>query len=371
MSELQISLLAIGIAVVLAVYAYSGWQQRQHRRKFGAAFESLREDALYRPATKASAPEQLSPEKFAAEKNEDELPNTKHVLPPDSLISGTQRNYATDETCALLDAATDYIALISTKGVAGADALTRLWQQRFDFGQSIHVCGLNVAGGTWEKVIPESRLSYVAFKLALQLVNRSGVVSEARLADFRDLARLIATQLRADVVLPEVAETAARALALDKFCATVDQMTGLNIFPRGERVLSGIEVARSAERLDLSLQPDGSFHMRDTRGHTLFSLGNFDNTPFQHHTLGQQRVGGLTLLLDVPCVEQPTLRFDQMVELAWQLAHDLGADMRDDHHVTLSAAGIAQIRGQISAIESKMLAGNIIPGSAQARRLFS
>lgn len=369
MSELQISLLVIGIAVVLVVYAYSWWQQRRYRRMYGAAFKHMHEDALYRPSTEESIPGNPVPEKPAGESL---AGNMKQTLPADVLTGGQpQHSQAADETCALLDTSTDYIAMIPTKSLAGADALARLWQQRFDFGKDIHVCGLDVAGGTWEKVIPESRLPYAAFKLALQLVNRAGAVSEARLADFRDLARMMATQLQADVVLPDVAEAAARSLELDKFCAAVDQMIGLNIFPRGERVLSGNEVARSAEKLDLSLQPDGSFHMRDTRGHTLFSLGNFDNTPFQHHTLDQQRIDGLTLLLDVPRVEQPTLRFDQMVELARKLAHDLGAEVMDDRHLALSEAGIALIREQISAIESKMLAGNIVPGSAQARRLFS
>ena len=77
------------------------------------------------------------------------------------------------------------------------------------------------------------------------------------------------------------------------------------------------------------------------------------------------------MLLDVPCVDLPTLCFDHMVELAKKLAHDLGADVKDDHHVALSEPGIALIREQISAIEGKMLEGHVIPGSAQARRLFS
>ena len=358
MSELQIALLSIGLVAIVAVYVFGWWQQRRYRRKFGAAFKASHADVLYHD--NATKPVEQGYQPALAEMVEEAAvaPDAESLAVP-------------DEACALLDASTDYIALISPKSLAGADALVRLWQQRFDFGTSIHVCGLNVAGGTWEKVIPESRLPYAAFKLSLQLVNRSGAVSEARLADFRDVARTIAAQLQADVVLPDVAEAAARSHALDTFCATVDQVIGLNIFPRGERVLSGDEVARSAAKLDLSLQPDGSFHMRDTRGHTLFSLGNFDNMPFQHHTLGQQRIDGLTLLLDVPRVEQPTLRFDQMAELARQLADDLGAEVMDDRHVALSGAGIALIREQIAATEGKMLAGNIVSGSAQARRLFS
>jgi hypothetical protein len=43
----------------------------------------------------------------------------------------------------------------------------------------------------------------------------------------------------------------------------------------------------------------------------------------------------------------------------------------DDHRVMLSDASLAQIREQITAIESRMLTGAILPGSKQARRLFA
>jgi len=83
------------------------------------------------------------------------------------------------------------------------------------------------------------------------------------------------------------------------------------------------------------------------------------------------RVQGLTLLLDVPRVEQPVKRFDEMVVLARKLAHDLSAAVVDDHRVVLSDTSLAQIREQISVIESRMLAGDIQPGSPRARRLFA
>lgn len=358
MSELQISLLGIGIAVVLTIYLYNWWQQRQYRRKFGAAFKHRHEDALYRPAVEIPTDELL-------------VEKMGQAVPVSILPNESQHGHTIDAMCALLDEETDYIAVISPKSPVGADALTLLWRQRFDFGKSVHVCGLGAASGEWEKVIADSPLAYTSFKLALQLVNRSGAVSEAKLMDFRELARMIAAQLHAGVVLPDVAETAARAEELDKFCAGVDQMIGLNILPSDEHILSGNDVARVAEQYGLRLQADGAFHLIDTHGHTLFSLCNEDNTPFQHHTLDQLHVDGLTLLLDVPHVEQPSLGFDQMVVLARQLASKLHATIVDAHHVALSEGSITLIRERIAAVEAEMRASHITAGSAQARRLFS
>jgi FtsZ-interacting cell division protein ZipA len=134
--------------------------------------------------------------------------------------------------------------------------------------------------------------------------------------------------------------------------------------------LFGSEIAQVAERHGLKLQSDGAFHLLNEQGLTLFSLANLDSTPFQHHTLTQVRVKGLTLLLDVPRVERPPNRFDEMAVLARELAMDLRAGLADDHRVSLGDAALAQIRAQVVAIESRMLAGKVTPGSTQALRLF-
>jgi FtsZ-interacting cell division protein ZipA len=362
MSELQISLLLIGGIAVVAVYGYSWQQQRKYRRKFGAAFEDRSADILH---TVTVDPAEASPEPERAEPPQD-APLETITAPVE-----VQRPPATDGVCALLDDATDYIVVLTFNTPEGADDLSALWQKRFDFGKSIHVCGLNAATKEWEKVIADSYLFYAAFKLSLQLVDRSGPVSEVRLTDFRDTAKNIAAQLGAKAELPDVPAAAAKAQALDAFCASVDQMIGLNIMPSGERTFSGGEIARIAEQHGFSLQADGAFHLPDEEGHTLFSLGNYEDAPFQHHTLPQMWVNGLTLLLDVPRVAHPTERFDEMAKLARQLAMDLRASVVDDRRTALGEAGFTQIRAQVADIENRMLAGNITPGSAQTRRLFS
>lgn len=354
MSELQISLLAIGIVVVIAVYAYSFWQQRQYRRHFGSAFQPRREDALYHNTARHTPADPLDAAASAPLASQDTL-----------------RKNAADEACTLLDETTDYIVEIFPQNPSSADALEPLWLRRFDFSKSVNACGQNAATGAWEKVIAESPLTYRAFRLAVQLANRSGAVSESRLGDFRDMARDISERLYAESSFPDVNAAAQRARALDEFCAEVDQMIGINLLPAGGRALAGSEIERVAEMHGMSLQADGAFHLLDGRGLTQFILSNYDNVPFQHHTLNQMRVTGLTLLLDVPRVEQPVRRFDEMVALGRSLAQELRAALVDDHRVPLQDAALAHIRGQIAIIEKRMLFGDIVPGSAQARRLFA
>jgi FtsZ-interacting cell division protein ZipA len=368
MSELQSSLLIIGLAVVLVVYLYNWWQQRKYSRKFTAAFEqaNAQEDPLYSKATELPV---IPGEETPNETTEQPLPVDPQVVEPPPVE--TSHIARPENVCSLLEPATDYVAVLTFKVPAGADSLALLWSKRFDFGKSVTICGLNETSGIWEKVTAESRSFYAAFKLSLQLADRSGPVTEINLNDFRDLVRDIASHLKAKADLPDVAAAAKRALVLDNFCASVDQLIGLNILPSGERTFFGGEIARVAERHGMVFQTDGSFHLSDEHGHTVFSLGNLENQPFQNHTLSQMWVNGVTLLMDVPRVEEPTQRFDEMAVLARQLAMDLRAAVVDDQRVALGEAGFSQIRAQVANNESRMLAGLLIPGSAQARRLFS
>jgi hypothetical protein len=353
MSELQISLLGIGVAVIVAVYLYNFWLQRQYQRRYGDAFKQ-HEDVLYHGVS-SSDPEILAEE----------------VMPAPKIHAEKSRVNAPDEVCSLLDEMTDYVVEIFPVGLVSADALELLWERRFDFGKNVNACGLNVITNSWEKVIAESHVTYSAFRLGLQLANRSGAVTAARLSDFRDLAREIGEHLQAEMTVPEVEYAAARALQLDAFCAEVDQMIGINLLPNGGITVAANEIAQVVEQLGMSLQADGGFHLLDTRGFTLYSLCNVEGTPFQHHTFNHMRVKGLTLLLDVPRVENPVLRFDEMAELARHLAKELGASLVDDHRVVLGAASIAQIREQVAAIDARMHLGDIQPGGARARRLFA
>ncbi len=358
MSEFQLSLLGIGLVVVAGVYLYGFWQQWRYRRSMQETLKahSIEPVAPTPKATPKAA--ESTPEKA-------EQPLIAQVAAPESGDS------VADEVCGLLNEATDYFATFLLKTPQTPDVLEALWQRRFDFGKNVHTCGLNTVSGLWERLIPESEQSYRAFRIGLQLVDRTGSVSEMRLASFRDLLGQIAEQLQVELKLPPVEETLQRAQQLDRFCADVDQMIGINLMAGGDRKLFGTEVASAAEALGMSLQADGTFHLPDEYGVTLFNLSASDGSLFQHHTLNQSKVDSLTLLLDIPRVSEPARRFDEMVTLARELEKALRLIMTDDQRVALNDGAIAQIRAQVAATADLMLAGHITPGSAQALRLFS
>lgn len=348
MSELQVSLLVIGSIVVAGVFLYGQWQQWRYRRSLGA----IRQEEGDSPSRSAPG---ATPEKAE----------------PEVLVSLPTSADAADDICGLLNDATDYVVTFLLVNPSTTAVLDALWQRRFDFGKSVNACGLNTQSGLWERLIPESPQTYRAFRIGLQLVDRSGSVSEMRLQGFQELLAEIAAQLRIEVRLPSVAEALQRAVHLDRFCADVDQMIGINLMTGGDRRLFGTEVAGATERMGMSLQGDGTYHLLDDMGETLYTLSATDGSVFQHHTLNQTRVDSLTLLLDIPRVKEPVRRFDEMVSIAAELAGSLRLTLVDDQRVALGEGAIAQIRASVAATEDIMLTGHITPGSPQALRLFS
>lgn len=372
MSELQIALLVIGFGVVVAVYGYGWWQQRLYRRKFGEAFRSTRpdasdqRDALYRTevahrdASHQEATEQAQ-----------QLPESviDDVLEDTSVAESLSDSQ--NEPCALLDGRCDFIIELHLNEPSPAAVLEGLWQRKFDFGKPVQVCGLVLGTKKWERAIADGTGLYAHIRIALQLVDRGGAISAAKLADFRDLILGIAQHIKADATVPDIDETHRLATELDAFCASVDQMVGVNLVLPGERPLFGGKISQAAALMGMTLELDGAFHLLDARRQSLFSLSNRDNRPFQHHALGTFSTKGVTLLMDVPRVENPATQFDAMLRVARTLSNELQANVVDDNLVALSVDGLARIRDKITGVETTMRERGIAPGSAQARRLFA
>src|SRR3989338_7847723 len=223
MSELQTALLAIGFGVIVAVYAFGWWQQRKYRRKFGAAFKASHADALYQENAARPVEQALEPMDEAAAGGA--VPAVEEAAPAAEMPAAP----VLDGSCALLDVRSDFIIELHLAEPSPAAALDGLWQRKFDFGKPVQVCGLTLAGRQWERAIAESQTLYERFRIALQLVDRGGAISAAKLADFRDLVLDVAKQIKADTAVPDVDETHRRATELDAFCAEVDQMVGINL----------------------------------------------------------------------------------------------------------------------------------------------
>lgn len=369
MSNLQISLILIGALFVIGVFLFNWLQQRSHRRKTESLFESRHDDVLLDDFKTVSFRENRVEHQFV-EVTEETLPEEEPAL-TGILDEETfeEEEEIKPSSIHFVDAEIDYIAEIQAQDPIGAEELAEIFRRKADFGKAVGVYGLNIDSGCWEE--PHAKPKYRNFKISLQLVDRSGVASLAKLSEFRDLVVDTAARLQASSHCPDINEAHSRAILLDKFCAEVDMLIGINVMSRGEETFAGTKIRGLAEAAGFRLESDGTFMFFDEHGNHLFSLCNHEPAVFLPDGIRHLSTHGITFLLDVPRVVQGKQAFDQMIALAKSFAATLGGVLVDDKRLMLNDAGFDKIRKLLQEIRVKMETRQIAPGGERALRLFS
>ncbi len=396
MSELQISLLAIGLLIVAGVYGFNRFQERKYRRIAEKAFPARHEDVLFdsgidtlpdtlpdaykidafrnesRIEPVVSAPQDRMPVEAAAEEIIEEIePILAFESQPKEGVKPPLVAQHEDKPTMSQDESINYRVQLHTGEPVGAAALIEAIRRQGDFGKRVRWIGMNSLTGGWEEVGQGSAGEYLNIAATLQLADRSGPVSNSDLAAFCSQVQIIADELVAVVEFPKWQPALALAATLDQFCADVDVLIGANVITLNGVAFAATKVRAMAEAAGMKLQPDGAFHFFNDEGADLFSLANLDPPPFSAENIRQLSTHGVTFLFDVPRVADGVRVFNQMLMVARQMASSLGGQVVDDNRRPLSDAGIARIKQQLADIYARMEAQQIKSGSARALRLFS
>ncbi len=388
MSDLQISLIVIGIVVVMGVVLFNWMQQRRYRRGAEEAFERKHEDVLLGAdeivAEDGRVEPQLGREMLQEFQAEPSIGLTEPGIEPIEPTEISQPDAAAkvvtpvpaEQKVAEVDSAgaMDYIVNIRGEALIAASDLTEVLRRKFDFGKSVYWLGQRDAGAFWEEITIEGndgKGGYAGLKGCLQLVDRSGPVSEVSLSEFCDMAKNFTAHVNAAAEFPDIRQAHAQAVVLDQFCAGVDVMVGINIISKDGGAFTGTKIRALAEASGLKLETGGAFSYRDENGAVLFSLNNFESTPFSPDNMRTLTTHGVTFLLDVPRVKNGERVFDQMVHLAGIFSTTLGGMLVDDNRVSLTDSGIAKIKQHLGSMQAMMKARNIPAGGEIALRLFA
>lgn len=266
------------------------------------------------------------------------------------------------------------IEYLVTLGCSAPLTGVELWQQLARSStpaRGTRWLGRRVTDGGWCVVLPESDQRFDSLRAALLLANRSGPVSELDVERFCSLVSAVATALKLRVEFPPRAPALERAEALDAFCAEVDIVVGINVMLSSNQTVQAGRIARWAEAHGMNLGRDGAFHLRSAQGHTIWRLVNRDPRPFSHAGIGHMTVSGVTFLLDVPLVDAADQRLSPMFDAAATLARELGARVLDDNGATLGPQQLGRIATELSSLLERMAADGIPAGGVRARRLFA
>ena len=387
-SDLQISLIVIGIVVVMGVVLFNWMQQRRYRRGAEEAFERKHEDVLLGAdeivAEGGRVEPQIGKEMLQEFQTEPSIGLTEPGIEPIKLAEISQPDAAAkvvtpvpaEQKTVEVDSASamDYIVNIRGEALIAASDLTEVLRRKFDFGKSVYWLGQRDAGASWEEITIEGndgKGGYAGLKGCLQLVDRSGPVSEVSLSEFCDMVKNFTAHVNAAADFPDIRQAHAQAVVLDQFCAGVDVMVGINIISKDGGAFTGTKIRALAEASGLKLETGGAFSYRDENGAVLFSLNNFESTPFSPDNMRILTTHGVTFLLDVPRVKSGERVFDQMVHLAGIFSTTLGGMLVDDNRVSLTDSGIAKIKQHLGSMQAMMKARNIPAAGEIALRLFA
>jgi hypothetical protein len=362
MSDLQIGLVIIGGLVIALVIAYNRLQEGRFRKRAEDTFGGDEGDALLEPMVRARA-ERIEPHiepRLPAGTGETEDAQAGRVEPVGVLAAAP----ATDDGRSPID----YSIAVSSGQPLPRPALQQLLEALEGLGRQAEVSA-SLADGIWVP-LASAPATVSQMRVALQLADRRGHVTIQELKAFRNLVSQWAKTAGGIASAPEVQAYLETAKDLDRFCAEVDVVVGLNVVAATGEPFPGSKVRSQAEAV--GLRPgNGVFRCDDAQGVTLFTLENQQGERFDLDRLRSVTVSGLTLLLDVPRLDQGVKAFDRMVDTGRQLALALGGSLVDDNRTPVTETGLEQIRTQLRQIYAAMEARGIRAGSRLALRLFS
>lgn len=378
MSDLQISLVIIGIVIIVGVVVFNRIQLSRYHRKVHDGFRYEHDDVLLND-DHLSVPDtrRIEPQFGDETQSVPDIVADSADIPVDRPIVNDQpvpKESGIHRKAANIDSTISYIADIRANSPMPHEKLIDLLQQKFDYGKPVRWFGLQPEGQPWEEITLDTlspRNTYIELKGCLQLADRSGPVTEINLSRFRDMAEDFAAQILAEADCPDISEAHAKATDLDKFCADVDVIMGINIISKDGGAFVGTKIRALAEASGFRLESEGVFKYRDNEtGEVLFSLGNFESAPFLPANMRTLTTRGITFLLDVPRVANGEKVFDQMAHIARLFSSTLNGILVDDNRVPLSESGVKRTRQRLADIQATMVAHNIVAGSGAALSLF-
>ena len=398
MSELQVALALIGGIAVIGIVIYNRLQERKFRQRTGAGLTPPARDALldtepvrkepshrvdpgfYEPAIKEALPRGIQGRgdtephfgdteillEAALSEDSYKVPSAAGIVEDSAQLTRKEPSEA-----APFDESIEFHAILKNREGMAAGKFGDAINRSASFEKRVRWLGLSPGGLSWEEVSPLHDKNYLEVQSVMQMADRNGPARQEDLAALCELIGELAEANGWQVRCDDADEGAVRAQSLDKFCADVDVQIGLNIVARGSSCLPIARIRHEAESAGMRLGSNGVYQLLDSRGETLFMMGNREPRPFSHENAHEPETKGITLLFDVPRVPDGLKNFDTMVKLGRKLAHDAGGLLVDDNLRPLTDVGIEKIRAQLGQIYDRMEARGLPAGSRLALRLFS
>ncbi|SNS76627.1 Cell division protein ZipA, interacts with FtsZ [Noviherbaspirillum humi] len=369
MTDLQMSLMAIGGTIVVGVISYNKWQEYKARKTVERAFASEHEDVLMRVEPQIDAHSAARQEPGLEPANADqsaEPAQPAHEAPShessadDAAESPIVPPVAFEKELPIDDMIDCLIPISLSSPVRGERVLGKIQALRHVGNKPVHYIGQR-EDGSWEEVAHGG--VYHALQVGLQIANRSKPLNEIEYSEFIAMLRQVTDDIDAEIEVPDMTRVMEHARGLHQFVSEHDAQLSVNVRSNGAPWAINTLLA-ALERQGFDLRPDGRLVMPDGDGGVLFSVST-------NVTLAAETTSLLTLLLDVPRVAPSFDGFGAMTACARMLANRLDGTVVDDGGQPLAEGALAEIAEQVRSFYEHMESSGIPAGSPRAQRLFS
>jgi hypothetical protein len=369
MTDLHWALLAIGAALLAALWGYSKWQERRELAQLEASLRRGVGDPLAAPRATRIEP------RLDARSDGRVEPRLLPEAGPDGVVAGAEvapepapavadggdrepSAYAMPDGWAedpLLDHVVELRCTHAIDGVAAIEARTQL--ERLQLPLPAHLAVWDARAQHW--TAPDRFGFYTELLAAVQLADRRGVLGEIDAARFLAAVQQIGLSVDADVDLPDARTLVAQAAELDALCGRFDVQIAVTLDAQsGPWTADAVQAA--AAPLGFVATAAGRWELRDTDDALLLVLG----APALPATR-------LTLTLDVPLVRPAADPLSRQYAAGEALAAQLGARIVDDNGRPVAREAHLAVGPQLTALYEQMHAAGVEAGSLRARRLYA
>ena len=358
MTDLQLSLVAAGVAFIVVLVIYNKWQEYRARKSVDQAFSGGHDDVLMNPAERGDFSTARQEPQFGDE--EMDASEFSDVDNPTPSILSAEDSIEDEPELSVDDLIDCVIPLEFESPVRGEKLLQEVAELKYVGKKPVHFIGLTHEGKRDE--IAHGGV-YTSMFAGVQMVSRSGPLNELEYSEFVSKLREIGDRLNAHSDVPDMNRVMSNARELHQFVAEHDAQLSVNVLSNGApwdiTTLLG-----ALEKQGFDVRADGRLVMPDGDVGNLFTLSI-------NVSASETVTSKLTLLLDVPCVSPDLEGFGVMAKCARSLASRLGGTVVDDGNNPISEQALAEIADQVREFCNAMAVAEIPAGSRRAKRLFS
>ena len=352
-SELQLSLMLLAVAFVLAVWIYNKWQEYRQHRTARRIFSD--EAATHGDPLASGIAAQEAQEADERERIEPVMGAGAEVLEAAGAVP-----------VELADPAIDCLLGLRPREELAAPVFWQAQHRLLDgFADSLR--WLAWQDGQWRQLDAHDAGSCSAFQAVMQLADRSGPLGEVALAKLLTALRQLADAIGAELDPLAPAAVLAQAEELDQFCASVDWRIALKLVGRAATPLDRGALNGLLQAGGFVEDEAGVMHALDGAGQTQFLVSDLDGAPLS----AAQELYALNLSIDVPLVTDGVAAFDRLLQFARDLMGGQQAQLVDEQRTPLSDEALAAIRAKIAEFQEKMRAAEIPAGGRRALRLYA